>query len=137
MACTSAAPVRPGGDVVHKSEAHEYRVDVLEVDSGASPGVPVSSADFRHALQRLVRDVRVKGTPQQVAREWMEVYEAEGEWLAEVSRGQVLTLAPATGPLTVEAQEALRKDYLHWCEKRGGGDCLGLLDDGRVLRAAD
>ena len=39
--------------------------------------------------------------------------------------------------LTPEAEEALKQKYLHWCEPQGGGDCLGLLDDGPYLRTED
>nr|WP_224360677.1 hypothetical protein [Hyalangium versicolor] len=39
--------------------------------------------------------------------------------------------------LAPEADEDLKAKYLQWCELRGGGDCLGLLDDGPYLRTDD
>ncbi|MGZ3457432.1 MAG: SitA5 family polymorphic toxin, partial [Archangium sp.] len=52
---------------------------------------------------------------------------------------RVLTLVPLNerGPLVPEAEAALKEKYLHWCEKRGGGDCLGLFTDGPYLRTDD
>nr|WP_239470444.1 hypothetical protein [Archangium violaceum] len=41
------------------------------------------------------------------------------------------------GPLVPKAEAALRARYLSWCEGRGGGDCLGLFDDGPYLRTDD
>jgi hypothetical protein len=63
----------------------------------------------------------------------------EGEWLAEVSRGRVLTLVPLNdkGPLEPEEEKALRGEYDGWCARRGGYDCLDFYSDGPYLRADD
>jgi hypothetical protein len=64
-----------------------------------------------------------------------------GQWLLETERGRTSSFTPLsqTGPvpLTPEAERALRRQYQTWCEHRGGGDCLDLLDDGPWLRADD
>ena len=131
--------------------AHVYSVEFLEPGSVSTRPVPVDTVEFKQAVQRLARGVRWAGSPRQVAREWLEVskpspqdvetVEMSGEWLLESYRGQTYTFVPLsqTGPvpLTPAADEALKAKYLHWCESRGGGDCLGLLDDGPYLRTDD
>ena len=65
---------------------------------------------------------------------------AGGEYLAEVSRGRVLSLVPQRqwgAALTPVAEERLRVQYLEWCQKRGGGDCLGLFEDGAFFLTDD
>jgi hypothetical protein len=125
-----------------------YEVEVLEPGRVATRPVPMSREEFQRAFQRLAREVQLKGkTPQQAARELLEgqvEQEAEwphlsGTWLAEVSRDRVLTLVPVdeNSPLTPEADEALRGKYANWCASQGGGDCLGLFDDGPYLKADD
>jgi hypothetical protein len=63
----------------------------------------------------------------------------EEELLAEVYHGRVLSMVPLNdkGPLVPEVEAALKEKYLSWCEKRDGGDCLGLFTDGPYLRADD
>ena len=39
--------------------------------------------------------------------------------------------------LTPLAEQALRDKYVRWCARQGGGDCLGLLEDGPYLRTED
>ncbi|HEX8819509.1 MAG TPA: hypothetical protein VF794_06255 [Archangium sp.] len=117
-----------------------YEVAVLEPGRVSPRSVPMAKVEFQSAVQRLARDVRLEGTPQEAARALLKAHpELEGEWLAEVSRGRVLTLVPVEdrGPLTPEADAALRVRYLRWCEGRGGGDCLGLFEDGPYLRTDD
>ncbi len=66
---------------------------------------------------------------------------AGGDFLAEVSRGRVLSLVPQSqwgaASLTPVAEERLRTHYEAWCQKRGGGDCLGLFDDGALFLTDD
>jgi hypothetical protein len=128
-----------------------YEVEVLEPGHGATRPVPIDKAPFQQAMQRLAHKVPLKGSPQEVARALLaasleESQEAEtvimgGEYLAEVYRDRILSLVPLrqTGPvpLTPEAEEALRTKYLEWCKRRGGGDCLGLFDDGPSLLTDD
>ncbi|WP_395836150.1 hypothetical protein [Archangium violaceum] len=117
-----------------------YDVDVLEPGTVATRSVPIDKGEFQRALLRLAREMRLEGTPQEAARELLRTHpELEGEWLAEVSRGRVLTLVPLedNSPLAPEADAALRSRYTGWCKTRGGGDCLHLLDDGPYLRTDD
>ncbi|OJH38428.1 hypothetical protein BON30_25230 [Cystobacter ferrugineus] len=128
-----------------------YVVDFLEPGTVVTRPVRISRAEFQQAFLRLSRDVRLGAkTPQAAARELLhllpppagvETVDSTGDWLLEVYRDQAYTLVPERqeGPvvLTPEADEALRARYLQWCVPRGGGDCLGLLDDGPYLRTDD
>ncbi|MFL5351651.1 hypothetical protein [Archangium sp.] len=125
-----------------------YEVQVLELGTVPIRPVPVDKAAFQRTFQRLAHEVQLGGkSPREAARELLKEQLAqqgtnpqlEGEWLAEVSRGRVLTLVPLdeSSTLTPQADAALRDQYGIWCRPRGGGDCLGLFDDGPYLRADD
>ncbi|WP_095989548.1 hypothetical protein [Cystobacter fuscus] len=128
-----------------------YVVDFLEPGNVATRPVPLPRAEFQQAFLRLSRDVKLGAkTPRAAARELLhllpppegiETVDSQGDWLLEVYRDQGYTLVPERqeGPvvLTPAADEALRARYLQWCVPRGGGDCLGLLDDGPYLRTDD
>jgi hypothetical protein len=129
-----------------------YVVDFLEPGAVATRPVPINKAEFQQAFPRLSRDVRLgRRTPKEVARELLsllprhsqdvETVASRGDWNLEVYRGEGYTLVPQKqdGPvrLTPEADEALKEKYLQWCQHQGGGDCLGLLDDGPYLRTDD
>ncbi|EPX57143.1 hypothetical protein D187_006897 [Cystobacter fuscus DSM 2262] len=141
-----AATAEPGFE-----SATVYDADCLEPGAIATRPVRIPRAEFQRAFLRLSRDVRL-GTksPQAAARELLhllpppegvETVDSQGDWLLEVYRDQAYTLVPERqeGPvvLTPAAEEALRARYLQWCVPRGGGDCLGLLDDGPYLRTDD
>jgi hypothetical protein len=113
-------------------------VDVLEPGAVSSRVVAVTRAEFQRAVQGFGGRLRVEGTPQEAAQRLLQAMPEE-ELLAEVYRGRVLSLVPLDdkGPLVPEAEAALRARYLGWCEGRGGGDCLGLFDDGPYLRTDD
>ncbi|EPX59552.1 hypothetical protein D187_003042 [Cystobacter fuscus DSM 2262] len=141
-----AATAEPGLE-----SATVYVVDFMEPGAVATRPVPIPKAEFQRAFLRLSRDVRLKAkTPQAAARELLhllpppkgvETVDSQGDWLLEMYRDQAYTLVPERqeGPvvLTPAADEALRARYLQWCAPRGGGDCLGLLDDGPYLRTDD
>ncbi|WNG29113.1 hypothetical protein F0U62_37800 [Cystobacter fuscus] len=141
-----AATTEPGLE-----SATVYDVDFLEPGAIATRPVPIPRAEFQRAFLRLSRDMRLgTKTPQAAAREMLhllppprgvETVDSQGDWLLEVYRGQAYTLVPERqeGPvvLTPAADEALRARYLQWCAPRGGGDCLGLLDDGPYLCTDD
>ncbi|WP_275583520.1 hypothetical protein [Archangium primigenium] len=131
-ACATPVPVR--GRVVDA----EYEVALLESGPRKAPPVAVAEAEFAETWRALARDRRVGGTPQEEARRALGLGWEE-EWLAEVEAGRVLSLSPVeeAAALTPEAANRLRGHYLAWCARRGGGDCLGLLDDGPVLREED
>jgi hypothetical protein len=129
-----------------------YVVDFLEPGTVATRPVPIHPAEFQQAFQHLSREVWLGGrTPKEAAHallsllhqqpQGVETVESRGDWTLEAYRGQGYTLVPEKqeGPvhLTPMADEALRGKYLQWCERQGGGDCLGLLDDGPYFRAED
>jgi hypothetical protein len=115
-----------------------YDVDVIEPGRVATCPVPLTREEFVRAISRLARSVQLEAGPQAEARRLLGLG-LEEEWLAEVYRDRVLTLVPLGegASLSPEAEVALRERYLKWCGERGGGDCLGLLDDGPWLRTDD
>ncbi|HZH14927.1 MAG TPA: hypothetical protein VE057_11290 [Archangium sp.] len=126
-----------------------YEVVVLEPGRGTTRPVPVAQVDFQRAVQRIAREVQHHGkSPREAAREWLkgqveqhpEAWQLSGTWVAEVYKGEVLSLVPVDedGRLVPEADAALRDKYLLWCTRAwGGGDCLRLFDDGPYLRTDD
>ncbi len=148
-----AACLRPGVGVPRSRppSAQVYEVEVLEPGAVMARPVPVDRVGFQQALKRLAREVRLEGPPRQAARALLAAslappseadnVSAGGDFLVEVSRDRVLSLAPHRqwGPvsLTPVAEEALRAQYQQWCQQRGGGDCLGLLDDEASLLTDD
>jgi hypothetical protein len=121
-------------------------LELAEPGVGPTRPLPVDPQAFANALRRLTRNVTLTGTPRQTALAWLgpmpeeaDGASHEGQWLAEVSHGRVLTLVPLDrdAPLSPQAALALRRDYTRWCQSRGGGDCLHLLEDGDFLRAED
>ncbi|WP_395842332.1 hypothetical protein [Cystobacter fuscus] len=153
-ACVTAPPRGSGVPAEKPSPAPaiEYTLDVLEPGAVSPRPVPIPPAEFQRALRRLSRDVRLTGTSaRETARTLLnappppepdvEHLDMQGQWLLEHYGGRSYTFVPLsqTGPvpLSPEAEEALKVKYLRWCERRGGGDCLGLLEDGPHLRAED
>ena len=129
-----------------------YAVDFLEPGAVATGPVPINKAEFQRAFLRLSREVRLgRRTPKEAAREMLshlpqqpqdvETVASKGDWNLEAYRGEAYTLVPEKQEglvrLTPVADEALKARYLKWCEHQGGGDCLGLLDDGPYLRTDD
>jgi hypothetical protein len=125
-------------------------VGFLEPGAVTTRPVPIHPAEFQQALRQLSREVALGSmTPRQAALELMslvpppevETVEGRGDWTLETYRGQAYTLVPkkqeGLGQLRSVADEALQRHYLQWCGRQGGGDCLGLLDDGPWLRADD
>ncbi|WP_245920090.1 hypothetical protein [Melittangium boletus] len=135
---------------------------VIEQERVNTRPVPISKAEFREHVERLASGLQLHGRPQEVAMQLLKVREllrqaqdmqpvsavtASGRYLAEADpranngRGEVYSLLPVeqTGPvlLTPEAEAELRTRYERFCMVRGGGDCLGLLDDGPYLRSED
>jgi hypothetical protein len=132
--------------------ASVYAVDFIEPGAVATRPVPISRAEFQPAVQRLLVDVRLGCTsPKQAARELLRLLppptsetktlESHGHWRVEMYGGRAYTWVPEKqdGPvrLSPEAEEKLKEQYLTWCLGQGGGDCLGLLEDGPYLRTDD
>ncbi|QRK11186.1 hypothetical protein JQX13_14585 [Archangium violaceum] len=131
--------------------ATAYVVDFMEPGTVATRPVPIPRAEFQRTFLRLSRDVRLGAkTPRRAAHELLSLLEgspdaprvaATGDWMLESYRGEGLTFIPERqeGPvvLTPRAEAALEERYLRWCAHQGGGDCLGLLDDGPYLRTED
>ncbi|WNG43030.1 hypothetical protein F0U60_02180 [Archangium minus] len=129
-----------------------YVVDFMAPGVVATRPVPIHKAEFQRAFLLLSRDVRLaRRTPKEAARELLsllqlppqdvETVASTGDWSLETYRGEGYTLVPQKqdGPVRLmpEADEALKEKYLKWCAHQGGGDCLGLLDDGHYLRTDD
>jgi hypothetical protein len=124
--------------------------------------VPITKAEFREQVERLASGLQRHGGPQEVAAELLKVQEllrkvqqsrpvsdvdAGGRFAAELDpwaeggRGRVNSMLPEEqwGPVRLEPQgeATLRARYERFCIVRGGGDCLGLLEDGPYLRSDD
>ncbi|HEX8820902.1 MAG TPA: hypothetical protein VF794_13325 [Archangium sp.] len=134
----------------HSLAASVYAVGFLEPGAVATRPVPLARAEFQQAVQWLSRDVRLgRGSPKEAARELLrllpppeaETVAGKGDWRLETYRGHAYSLVPEKQEglvrLEPEADKALGAKYLTWCEVQGGGDCLGLLDDGSYLRTDD
>lgn len=138
QAAASAPEKRVSTPTAPPSQLVVVEADVVEPGAVSTRVVVVTRAEFQRVVQKLGGQLRVQGTPQETAQRLFQSMPEE-DLLAEVSRGRVLGLVPLDnkGPLVPEAEAALRAKYLGWCEARGGGDCLGLFDDGPYLRADD
>nr|WP_275424886.1 hypothetical protein [Archangium violaceum] len=128
-----------------------YVVDFMEPGNVATWLVPIPRAEFQQAFQRLARGVRLKRkSPREAAHELPSLVATKpgdpwvamtGYWEVEHHHRSAPTWVPLRqdGPVALipEAEAALKRKYLKWCEYQGGGDCLGLLDDEPYLRADD
>lgn len=137
-------------------------VVVLEPGRVRTQPVPINKAEFRENVERLARGRQVQGRPQAAAAEVLQIeealrqaleartvsdIEAGGRFTAEWEprdkggRGSVYALLPEEqwGQVKLEpqAEAALRASYERFCIVRGGGDCLGLFEDGPSLRSDD
>jgi hypothetical protein len=135
-------------------------LDVVVLESGrvrARP-VPITQAEFREHVERLAAGRQLHGGPQEAAAELLKVRELlrqarearpvsdmegagrfSGEWDAWAGRVNSLLPEEQWGPVQLEprAEAELRARYERFCIVRGGGDCLGLLEDGPYLRSDD
>jgi hypothetical protein len=115
-----------------------YELRILTPRARSEP-VTVDAEEFRRAVSQLARVARFSGPPREAAWRLFEA-EREVEFLARVEDGQVVQMFPLGEghPLSSQTEEALTREYARWCEhRREGGDCLGLLVDGPVMRGED
>lgn len=137
-------------------------VVVLEPGRVRTRPVPITNAEFRENVERLARGRRLQGGPQAAAAEVLKVQEAlrqarearpvsdieaggrftaEGDPRADGGWGKVYAILPEEqwGQVKLEpqAEAELRARYERFCIVRGGGDCLGLFEDGPYLRSDD
>ncbi|HEX5750740.1 MAG TPA: hypothetical protein VFZ09_31230 [Archangium sp.] len=124
--------------------------------------VPITHAEFRENVERLARGRQLEGGPQAAAAEVLKVQEslrqarevrpvsdveaggtftAEGGPRDEGGRPRVYAILPeqqwGAVELEPQAEAELRARYERFCIVRGGGDCLGLFEDGPFLRSDD
>src|SRR5690242_12866707 len=102
-----------------------YDLDVVARGAVVTRPVLVSKEELQQTLRRRARELHLTEPPPEAARRMLEAA-LEGEWLAEVHQGRVFTLVPANEKTSVAPleDESLRREYLRWCDGRGGGDCL-------------
>ncbi|MFY0582045.1 hypothetical protein ACN28S_54155 [Cystobacter fuscus] len=139
-------------------------LDVVVVAPGRvrTRPIPITKAEFREHVEQLARGHRLQGGPQEAAAELLEVQEllrqaqevrpvsdmeGAGRFSAEVDpradggRGRVYSILPEEqwGPVQLDprAEAEFRAMYERFCIVRGGGDCLGLFEDGPYLRSDD
>lgn len=139
-------------------------LDVVVVAPGRvrTRPIPITQAEFREHVEQLARGHRLQRGPQEAAAELLEVQEllrqarevrlvsdmeGAGRFSAEVDpradggRGRVYSILPEEqwGPVQLDpqAEAEFRVMYERFCIVRGGGDCLGLFEDGPYLRSDD
>jgi hypothetical protein len=135
-------------------------LDVVVLEPGRVRTRPVSitKEEFREHVERLAQGRQLQGRPQEVAaallkvqelmrqaRESRAVSDVEGagrfslEWDPWAARAGSLLPEEQWGPVRLEpqAEAELRARYERICIVRGGGDCLGLFEDGPYLRSDD
>ncbi len=108
---------------------------IVHVPSEAAP-LSLDADEFQEGVAELAREVRLSVRPQEVARRLFEV-EARGGTYTYEPRSRRLTPVEAGEQLESElpeAEVALTRAYLAWCERTGRkGDCLQLLVEGPVV----
>jgi hypothetical protein len=119
--------------------AARYEVRVIPSDAGQpAPGV-VSKQDFRRAMRMLAAEIPHSTQPMETAR-WLMEGELHADLRAEVDQGRVVRLMPLEDGTPLEATSAAQIARLYGVlcrEDFGGGDCLGLFDDGPTLTRED
>ncbi|MFL5343173.1 MAG: hypothetical protein ACJ8AT_00160 [Hyalangium sp.] len=119
--------------------AVRYEFHMLTAESGRSEPVEVDTKDFQRAMRVLAREFRPPAQPAETAR-WLMEGSLQADLLAEAERGRVVRLMPLEDGSPLEASSAaeLKRKYLGLCQQEyGGGDCLGLLEDGPTLTRED
>jgi hypothetical protein len=119
--------------------ALRYELHVLTAGAVDTRPVWVDREDFQQALRHPALTVRASERPRDTAR-WLLEQQMQAELLAEVEQQRVVRLVPHEegSPLATSSNAKLLAGYQRLCEQRyGGGDCLGLTEDGPVLDRED
>ncbi|HLL06824.1 MAG TPA: hypothetical protein VK539_39990 [Myxococcaceae bacterium] len=119
--------------------ALRYELHVLTAGAVDTRPVRVEREEFMQALRHPALAVRASEQPRHTAR-WLLEAALEAELLAEVEHERVVRLVPREdgSPLSTASNARLLAGYQRLCEQRyGGGDCLGLTEDGPVLDRED
>lgn len=142
-ACSgSPQAIRAASEVCPAEEdlkAARYELHVFSPDIGPREPVRVSPQDFQRALRVLAPELVPSSQPMAMAQVLMQGG-LHASLLGEVERGQVVRFTPLDeqSPLDVSTAAEYRRGYLNMClQQYGGGDCLGLLDDGPTLTKED
>jgi hypothetical protein len=104
---------------------------LVHVPRGVEAGpVELDEDEVRQALTELARDLRPPARPQEAARRLFEMDARGGSFLFDARTRRITPLEPGEPPevASPEADVALTRAYLRWCERTGRrGDCLLLL----------
>ena len=140
-ACAGTPRVSTPGTDPAEAELAALRYELRVLTAGAvdTRPVEVEEEDFQQALRQVARHVRASEQPRHTAR-WLLEGALEAELLAEVEHERVVRLVPRDdgSPLATFSNAQLLAGYQRLCAQRyGGGDCLGLTEDGPVLDRED
>ncbi|MDY7226399.1 hypothetical protein [Hyalangium rubrum] len=140
-ACASTTPrVSANLDSYERElDAAHYSLSEFTVGDGEGAPVEVGREDFQKALAELARSVPFSAHSMESARQ-LFAQEHEVEFLAQVKEGQVVWAVPLEPGSTARPRDwgSMTRNYLQWCDQeQGGGDCIGLLEDGPTLRGDD
>jgi hypothetical protein len=119
--------------------AVRYELREISPDSGPQEPVEVSKQDFHRAMRMLAAEIPLSAQPMETAR-WLMEGELHADLRAEVERERVVRLMPLEDgtPLEAASVEDMARGYRLLCQEDfGGGDCLGLFNDGPVLTRED
>jgi hypothetical protein len=142
-ACAGVPRVAHPGAEVDPEEAQlaaaRYELRVLSSDTGPQEPVEVSKQDFLRTMRMLAAEIPPSAQPMETAR-WLMEGELHADLRAEVDRGRVVRLMPLEDGTPMEAASIadMARGYRGLCQEDfGGGDCLGLFNDGPVLTRKD
>jgi hypothetical protein len=119
--------------------AARYELRVLTPDPRSREPVEVSKQDFHRAMRMLAAEIPLSAQPMETAR-WLMEGELHADLRAEVDRGRVVRLMPLEDgtPLETASVADISRRYRVLCQVDfGGGDCLGLFNDGPMLTRED
>jgi hypothetical protein len=133
-------PLRREADSYERElAAARYELHVLTAGALKAGPVEVDVEAFQRFMTKWARDVKPSARPWETAH-WVLEQELETELLAEVERGKIMRMTPLEedSPLLVPTAAQQTEAYLNLCkEEFGGGDCIGLLEDGPTLSRSD